>query len=131
MPLELAQVVAELIEAIALFREIEGGEDGMMDLPGGPAAELGATVREHLEQANDARFVDLEAGVADGTNRDRSGEPLQKRKVDVDVEPLGLVTGEAVGDCVEGGADGVEMIEPLSQAAGMSRTSRTASGRRF
>ena len=33
----------------------------------------------------------------------------------MDVEPLGLVTGEAVGDRFEGGADGVEVVEPLAQ----------------
>ena len=87
-----------------------------MDLPSRPAADLGTAVQENLEQADDARLVDLEAGIADGTDGDRAGEALQEREVDVDVEPLCLVAGEAVGDRLEGGAHGVEMIEALAQA---------------
>jgi hypothetical protein len=34
----------------------------------------------------------------------------------VAVEPFRLEGGEAVGDRLEGGADGVEMIKPLPQA---------------
>src|SRR5579871_278347 len=34
----------------------------------------------------------------------------------MDVQPLGLITGEAVGDRLEGGADGVEIVEPLPEA---------------
>jgi hypothetical protein len=34
----------------------------------------------------------------------------------MNVEPLGLVTGEAVGNRLEGGAHGIEMIEPLLEA---------------
>ena len=33
----------------------------------------------------------------------------------MDVEPFGLITGEAVGNRLEGGAHGIEMIEPLAQ----------------
>ena len=58
--------------------------------------------------------MDLEAGVTDRANRDRAREALEEREVDVDVEPLGLVTGEAVGDRLKGGAHGLEMIEPLA-----------------
>src|SRR5271157_565710 len=38
--LELAQVVAELVQTVGLLREVEGVEDGLMDLPGRPAADL-------------------------------------------------------------------------------------------
>ena len=34
---ELAQVVAQLVETVALVREVEGGEDGLVDLLGGAA----------------------------------------------------------------------------------------------
>jgi hypothetical protein len=44
------------------------------------------------------------------------GEALQQREIDMHVEPRGLVTGEAIGDRLEGGAHGVEMVEPLAQA---------------
>jgi hypothetical protein len=35
---------------------------------------------------------------------------LQQWKVDIDVEPLCLETGEAVGDILEAFADGLEMV---------------------
>src|SRR5208337_4360366 len=115
MAFELAQVVAQPVEAVGLLGEIEAGEDGAMDLAGGRAADLRTAMQEHLEQTHDARLVDLEAGVTDRGDGDRASEALDEREVDVDVEPLGLVTGEAVGDRLEGGAHGIEMIEPLPQ----------------
>jgi len=41
---ELAQVVAELVEAVCCIGEVEGSEDGVVDLLGGPAADLTAAV---------------------------------------------------------------------------------------
>jgi hypothetical protein len=55
---ELAQVVAQLVEAVALIREVEGGEDGLVDLFGGPAADVSAAVQEDFEQADEARVLD-------------------------------------------------------------------------
>ena len=46
---ELAQVVAELVEAVGAVGEMEGGEDGLVDLLGGPAADVTAAVQEDLE----------------------------------------------------------------------------------
>ena len=45
MPLELAQVVAELVEAVSFLGEMEGCEDGLVDLLGGPAADMTACER--------------------------------------------------------------------------------------
>src|SRR6516225_10733186 len=59
------------------------------------------------------RIVDLDAGVTHGADGDRPGEALEQRKVDVDVEPLRLETGEAGGDGLEALAHGVEMIQAL------------------
>jgi len=39
--------------------------------------------------------VDFDTGIADRTDGDRSAMPLQKREVDVNVEPLGLEASEA------------------------------------
>ena len=39
---ELAQVVAELVETIGAGGKVESGEDGVMDLFGGPAADMTA-----------------------------------------------------------------------------------------
>jgi len=72
-------------------------------------------MQEDLEQGDDARLVDLEAGITHRADGDRASEALKEREVDVDVEPFGLITGEAVGNRLEGGAHGVEMIEPLAQ----------------
>src|SRR5712672_4741577 len=92
--LQLAQVVAELVEAVGAVGEVEGGEDGVVDLLGGPVADVAAAMQEHFEQADYAGVVDLDAGIADRTDGDRQGEALQTREVDVDVEPLRLKAGE-------------------------------------
>ena len=39
MTFELAQIVAQLVQAIRSFGETEAGEDGLVDVLGGPAAE--------------------------------------------------------------------------------------------
>ena len=57
----------------------------------------------------DARVVDLDPR-ADG---DGQGEALQQRKVDVDIEPLRLETGEAGSDGLEALANGIEMVQSL------------------
>jgi hypothetical protein len=54
---EFAQVVAQLVDAVASVGELEGAEDSLMDLPGGPATDVAATVQEDLEQADDARIL--------------------------------------------------------------------------
>ena len=41
---EFAQVVAQLVDAVASVGELEGGDNGLMDLPGGPATDVAATV---------------------------------------------------------------------------------------
>src|SRR6516162_1354422 len=116
MAFELAQVVAQRGEAVGLLGEIEGSKDGVMELAGGPAADLRTAVEEDLEQADDARLVDLEAGITHRADRDRMGEALQQREIDMHVEPLGLEAGEAIGDRLERGPHGIEMVEPLEQA---------------
>src|SRR6202008_2982704 len=95
---ELAQVVAELVEAVGGVGEVEGGEDGAVDLLGGPAADVTAAMQEHFEQADDAGVVDLDPGIADRADGDWQGEALQQRKVDMDIEPLRLEAGKAIGD---------------------------------
>ena len=110
---ELAQVVAELVQPVGAVGEVEGGEDGVVDLLGGPAADLTTAVQEDLEEADDAGVVDLDPGIADCADSDWKGEALQQREVDVDVEPLRLETGEAAGDGLEPLADGIEMVQSL------------------
>ena len=46
---ELAQIVAELVEAVGFRGELEGGENGLVNLFGGPAADGSAVVQEHFQ----------------------------------------------------------------------------------
>src|SRR5467141_2780939 len=85
----------------------------MVDLLGGPAADMTAAVQEDFKQADDARVVDLDPGIADRADGDWQGEALQQRKVDVDIEPLRLEAGKAIGDGLETLADGIEMVQSL------------------
>src|ERR1700730_13377942 len=110
---EFAQVVAELVEAVGAVGEVEGGEDGVVDLLGGPAADLTTAVQEDLEEADDTGVVDLDSGIVDRADGDWKAEALQQREVDVDVEPLRLETGEAAGEGLEALADGIEMFQSL------------------
>src|SRR3984893_10939378 len=113
MAFELAQVVAKLVEAVGAVGEVEGGEDGVMDLHGGAAADVTAAMQEHFEQADDAGVVDLDAGIAHRADGDWQGEALQQRKADMDIEPLRLEAGKAIGDGLETLADGIEMVQSL------------------
>src|ERR1700757_2258622 len=70
-----------------------------------------AAMQEDFEQADDAGVVDLDPGIADRADGDRQGEALQQRKVDVDIEPLRLEAGKAIGDGLKTLADGIEMEE--------------------
>ena len=115
MTLELTQVIAQLAQAIAPLREAEGGQDGLMDLPGGPATDLRSTVQEDLQQPDDARLVDLDAGVAHRADGDRQGDALQQRKVHVNVEPVGLEGRETAGDGLEFLPDGFEIVQALPE----------------
>jgi hypothetical protein len=45
---EFAQVVAELVETVTFTGEMEGGEDGLVDLIGSPAADVSAAMEENL-----------------------------------------------------------------------------------
>src|ERR1700674_1417971 len=85
----------------------------MVDLLGGPAADMTAAVQEDFKQADDARVVDLDPGIADRADGDWQGEALQQRKVDMDIEPLRLEAGKAIGDGLETLADGIEMVQSL------------------
>src|SRR6478672_2343076 len=69
----------------------------MVDLLGGPAADMTAAMQEDFEQADDAGVVDLDPGIADRADGDWQGEALQQRKVDMDIEPLRLEAGKAIG----------------------------------
>src|SRR4030095_7730928 len=81
MPLQLPQVVAELIQAVGFGGKLEGGEYGLVNLFGSPAADVGATVQEDFQQANDPGFMDFDSGIADGADSHGQGQTLQQRKI--------------------------------------------------
>ena len=113
---ELTQVVAELIEGVSVGGEVKRGEDSLMDLFGGPATDFGSGMQEDFQQTNDACFMDLDTGVTNRSNDDGQGEALEQGEIDVDVEPLGLEVGEAVGDLKEPLLDRQQVIETLLQS---------------
>src|SRR6266852_1076820 len=49
MAFEFAKIVAELVEPVHLRRELEGGEDGGVNLFGSPTADGSAAVQENLQ----------------------------------------------------------------------------------
>ena len=108
---EFAQIIAELIKTIIFIGEMEGGEDGLVDLIGSPASDMSAAMEENLAQADDASIVDFDAGMANRADGDGQSNPLQERKVDVDIEPLRLEARETVGDGLERLTDCIEMVQ--------------------
>jgi len=49
MALELAEIVTQLIQAVCLLGDGEGGEDGLVNLLGGPAADVTAAMQQHFQ----------------------------------------------------------------------------------
>ena len=113
MCLQFAQIVAKLVEAVCVCREIEGGEDGLVDLARRPATDLGAGVQQNLEQADGPRILDFDAGMADRTDGNGQRDPLQQGKVGMDIEPLGLEAGKPADNALELVADLIQMVEVL------------------
>ena len=75
VPLEFAQVVG----AVGSGRkrslgEMEGGEDGLVDLLGGPTADVSAAMQKNLEQADDAQVMDFDSGISDRADGDGEGQ---------------------------------------------------------
>ena len=98
MPFELTQIVAKLVQRVGLGGKREAGEYGLVYLFGAPAGDHRTTaVQQHFQQAEDAGVVDFDAGIADRAGDHGQSDPLQQRKVDVNVQPLGLESGEPAG----------------------------------
>ena len=56
-----AEIVAQLVQAVALVGQTVGGEEGLMNLFGAPASQLSAAMQQDFHQADHARVVDLDA----------------------------------------------------------------------
>jgi len=87
---QFAQVVSELVQVVPLCAEPEAGEDHLMELLRGPAADGGAGMQQHLHEADHAGVVNLDAGVLGGADGDGQGEALQQWEVDVCVQAARL-----------------------------------------
>ena len=70
MPLELPQIVTELVEAVICLGEVERGQDGLMDFLRRPTPDVCAAMQEHLKDANDACVLDLDTGITDRADGD-------------------------------------------------------------
>lgn len=70
MGAQLAQVVAQLVQPVALVGYAEARQDDLMELRGAPAADGGARMQQHLHEANHAGVVDLDAGELGAADRD-------------------------------------------------------------
>ena len=116
MAFELAQVVAELVEAVGTLGQLEAGKNGRVDLLCRPAAEMSAAMQEDFEQTDDAGLVDLDAGITNRPNGDWQGQALEQGEVDMDIKPLRLEAGKAGGDGLEALAHHLEMLQPLLEA---------------
>jgi len=87
--------------------KMETGKDGLVDLGGSPASQAGSSVQENFHQPDHAGVLDLDTRKLDGAYLDGEGQALQEREVHMDVEPLRLVCGEAIGDGEEALAHGI------------------------
>src|SRR6516164_3218079 len=110
MSFELAEVVTELGKGIVFGGELEGGEDGVMDLSGAPSAELGTAVEQDFHKAEHAGVLDLDAGDFGVSRRDGKGQTLEKGEVDVGIQGLGLEVSKMIRDRGEGLTDRFQVV---------------------
>src|SRR5258705_1140336 len=116
MRLHFAQIIAELIQAVACSRKFKGGQDRVVDSLGRPPADRSAAMQQNLHEPDHARVVDLDARKLRGSHRDGQRESLQKRELDVNVQALRLESDEAVSDRQEFFAHGGQVVQALPQS---------------
>ena len=98
---QFAEIVAKSIESVSVGSDSEGSKHGGVDVFCSPATHRCAAVQQNLHESDHARVVDFDAGELRGPGGDGQSQTLQKRKVDVNVEALGLEAGETVRDLKE------------------------------
>jgi hypothetical protein len=89
----LPEIVAKLIQAVTVGGESECRQDGGVDVFGPPATHGSAAVQQYFHKPDHAGVVDFDAGKLCRSHGDGQGQALQKRKVDVNVQTLGLEAG--------------------------------------
>lgn len=72
----LAQVIAELVEPVALDGQTKVDQDCLMELVCSPATDHGARVQQHFHEPDHPGVVDLDAGILRGPDGDRECESL-------------------------------------------------------
>src|SRR5215469_9200903 len=78
MALHLAQVVAELVEAVVMVGEMEAGQNSLMNLDGRPPGDLCSAVKENFHQANHARVVNFDTRKMSGADLPRKRQALEQ-----------------------------------------------------
>jgi hypothetical protein len=65
VPFEFAQIIAELVQSVCFRGKLEGDDDGLVNLFGGPAPDGSAVMQENLQKADDPQVMDFDAGITD------------------------------------------------------------------
>ena len=76
MSMEFSQVVAKLVKTVGFLRKVEALENDLMNVLGGPAAEVIATMQKNLQEPDGASLMDLDPGIVDRPCGDRQGDAL-------------------------------------------------------
>src|ERR671923_1360823 len=113
MGFHLAQIITQLGETVVLGTVV--GQDELMDLCATPTSHLSAAMEQHFHQPNHTCVVDLDPWDFTFACDHRQGQPLEQRKVHVDVEALSLESRETVGDPTEDLAHRGKVIERFLQ----------------
>src|SRR5271169_1358829 len=116
MAIEFSQVVAKLVKSVGFFGKLKTVENDLVNVLGAPAAEIVATMQQNLQEPDNASLMDLYAGIADRPCGNRQGDALTQREVHVDVQPMGLESGETIRDRQELGAHGVQVLQTFPEA---------------
>src|SRR5215831_3774428 len=111
---EFAQIVTELVQPVGMRGKLKRGEDGLVNLLAGRAADRVTAMQKDLHEPDDPRVMESDAGIADRADGDGESDPLQQGKVDVHVEALRLKVGKAVCDGLKLFAHGVEVIQAFA-----------------
>jgi hypothetical protein len=99
---QFAEVIANLVESVVLGFESALVQDGVAELDGGPTFEMAAgTLEQNLQETENARLFQLEAGDFGFALDDRLGQSGQNVQLAMDIEVLSLDGSEAVGDLAE------------------------------
>jgi len=107
---KFAYIVAELSQGVILGFEILGIQDCLMQLSGGPFAEVAAgSLHQEFQQSHQPGVFQFDAGDFGFALDDRLGQAGQDIKLAMHVEQLGLGIGEAVGDLLEAFSHGLPM----------------------